>query len=698
MEAPVILVVGAVSNRVRDELQTVATVQTVETATDAERIIASDTPGLVLTRQALPATTGIALAETIAERWHHVPVVLATTEGSEALASQAVTADVAAYCSYEETIDPVDLVGRVEDILTSVTADTPAANVVDRMTDGFFALDASYRFTYLNERARKRFEEALGHELTPGALRGRAFEAVVDDDPTFIERFREAMNTQEPVTFEAAYAPLEQVFELRVFPAESGLSVYFRNVTERRRRETALEEERALTESVLAALPDALYVFDAEGQFLRWNETFSTVTGYDDTAIAEMVPADFIADPDVDAVETAIAGVFENGDTVTVEARFETADGAWIPHEFTGGPITDDDGQVTRLVGIGRDLTERKARKRRFQAVFDNTYQFTGLVDPDGTVVEANETALAFGGLDRSDVVGELVWTAPWFQTEEWVPDRVKTGIETARDGAFFREQLPAQGATRRAMLDFSVRPLTDQTGTVTQLIVEGRDITALQRREDHLRTLQRVLRHNLRNELTATRGYAELLEANLEDATYVEYAQQIREGADTLLALSETARDLTETVLEGGDPQPTDIVEQVEAAVAALETDIAVDTPETAIARADDRLEPVLREVLNAALKRADGTPDLAVDVRVGDEYVTIQLVDDGPTIPDIELTELRADAERSQLEHGNGLQLRLAKLTIEDYGGSITHRAGETGGNVLTIRVPAAGQLAAQ
>jgi len=697
MESPVVLVVGAISNRVRDELQAVATVQTVETATDAERLIASDTPDLVLTRQALPATTGIALAETVAERWHHVPVVLATTDGSEALASQAVTADVAAYCSYEGTIDPVDLADCVEDVLTSATADTPAASVVDRMTDGFFALDASYRFTYLNKRARQRFEEALGRELTPGALRGQAFEAVVDDDPTFIERFREAMDTQEPVTFEAAYTPLEQVFELRVFPAESGLSVYFRNVTERRRRETALEEERALTESVLSALPDALYVFDSEGQFLRWNETFSAVTGYDDDAIAEMVPADFIADPDVDAVKAAIARVFEDGEPVTVEARFETADGAWIPHEFTGGPITDG-GRITRLVGIGRDLTERKARERRFQAVFDNTYQFTGLLDPDGTVIEANETALEFGGLDRSDVVGKPFWAAPWFQTEDWVPDRVKAGIETARNGAFFREQLPAQGATRRAMLDFSVRPLTDQTGTVTQLIVEGRDITALQRREDHLRTLQRVLRHNLRNELTATRGYAELLEANLEDATYAEYARQIHEGADNLLALSNTARELTETVLEGGDPQPMDIVKQVKAAVAALETDIAVDTPKAAIARADSRLELVLKEVLEAALKRAEGPLDLAVAVRVGDEYVTIQLVDDGPTIPDIELTELRADAERSQLEHGNDLQLRLAKLTIEDYGGSITHRAGETGGNVLTIRVPAASQRVAQ
>ncbi|MFP4217847.1 MAG: PAS domain-containing protein [Salinarchaeum sp.] len=398
MEAPVVLVVGAISNRVRDDLQTGATVRTVETATDAKQVIASDTPDLVLTRQALPATTGIALAETIAERWHHVPVVLVTTDGSEALASQAVTADVAAYCSYEETIDPVDLADCVEDILTSATVDTPATGIVDRMTDGFFALDASYRFTYLNERARQRFEETLGRELTPGALRGQAFEAVVDDDPTFIERFREAMDTQEPVTFEAAYAPLKQVFELRVFPSESGLSVYFRNVTERRRRETALEEERALTESVLSALPDALYVFDTEGQFLRWNETFSAVTGYDDAAIAEMVPADFIADPDVDAVEAAIARVFEDGEPITVEARFETADGAWIPHEFTGGPITDG-GQITRLVGIGRDLTERKARERRFQAVFDNTYQFTGLLDPDGTVIEANETALEFGAV-----------------------------------------------------------------------------------------------------------------------------------------------------------------------------------------------------------------------------------------------------------------------------------------------------------
>lgn len=53
-----------------------------------------------------------------------------------------------------------------------------------------------------------------------------------------------------------------------------------------------------------------------------------------------------------------------------------------------------------------------------FHVIFDNTYQFVGLLDARGTALEVNQTALAFAGVTREQVVGKPIWDTPWFARE----------------------------------------------------------------------------------------------------------------------------------------------------------------------------------------------------------------------------------------------------------------------------------------
>jgi PAS domain S-box-containing protein len=119
--------------------------------------------------------------------------------------------------------------------------------------------------------------------------------------------------------------------------------------------------------------------------------------------------------------------------------------------------------------------------------VFNNTYQFTGFLDPDGTLLEANDAALSFGGLDREEVVGKPLWKTYWFQASEEARSVAKTAVERARNGEMFREEIRVQGADDDAIIDFSVRPVTNEQGEVTSLIPEGRDITDRKLREQEL-------------------------------------------------------------------------------------------------------------------------------------------------------------------------------------------------------------------
>jgi len=224
------------------------------------------------------------------------------------------------------------------------------------------------------------------------------------------------------------------------------------------------------------------------------------------------------------------------------------------------------------FTGLFRDISDQKARQRRFEAVFNNTYQFTGLLDPDGTVLEMNEAALSFGDLERDDVVGTAIWDTYWFRTRKEARETALEGVERARDGDLFRGEIRIQGTDRTAIIDFSIRPVTDRNGEVQLLIPEGRDITALKLRKQHLRVLHRLLRHNLRNELNVINGFTETLLSEVEADAHREYVAEIAETSSALIEMTETAKQLADVALDGGGKQTaTDVRDVLEAVVCDL-------------------------------------------------------------------------------------------------------------------------------
>ncbi|MFB6198140.1 MAG: PAS domain-containing protein, partial [Halobacteriaceae archaeon] len=112
--------------------------------------------------------------------------------------------------------------------------------VLNRISDAFFALDEQWRFTYINDRATEILDVSESDVL--GEVVWDEFEEAVDSP--FEEQYRHAMEAQEPVSFVEYYAPLETWFEVQAYPSETGLSVYFRDVTERRERERRLNRQR----------------------------------------------------------------------------------------------------------------------------------------------------------------------------------------------------------------------------------------------------------------------------------------------------------------------------------------------------------------------------------------------------------------------------------------------------------------------
>jgi len=374
------------------------------------------------------------------------------------------------------------------------------------------------------------------------------------------------------------------------------------------------------------------------------------------------------------------------------ECRFRSPDGDWFNVEAQYRNMLDDDAIEGMLVYV-RDVTEQAERTRRFESIFNQTFQFTGLLEPDGTVVEVNDAALDFGEFDRSDVVGTPFFEARWWTHSESVYDAVRDAIERAAGGEFVRYETEVRGDGGLATIDFSVKPVTDEDNDVSLLVVEGRDITARQQHRRHLDVTQRVLRHNMRNDLGKVRGWTELMNEESDPEQRAEQFARVESILDEWHSMTEKMKEVKRVL------QP-DNGERATTAAGVLVEDIASRTREehdaaTVLTDGTDnesaQVPTTLRQavdelVSNAVAVEATATVEIAVDS--GDDWVDVSVTDDGPGLPAME-AEVLETGEEGPLNHGKGLGLWIVRMIVTQAGGNVSVES-TTDGTTVRLRLP--------
>ena len=255
--------------------------------------------------------------------------------------------------------------------------------------------------------------------------------------------------------------------------------------------------ERACIELVERS-PIPIGLYDVNGQYVLVNEKFTSTFGY----TAEDVPSlkewweqaypdpayrQKVIDRWMRHMEKARQG---SKDIESMEALVTCKDGSVRYVKFSG-TFVDNMVMVTL-----QDITEQKRTEnalreseREFRAIFNQTFEFIGLMSTDGTLFAANQTALKFSGLEESDVIGKPFWETPWWTHSRDLQEKVRSAIGQAAQGKFVRFEvthLDANGSMHYN--DFSIKPVTDEAGRVILLIPESRDITESKRAEAALR------------------------------------------------------------------------------------------------------------------------------------------------------------------------------------------------------------------
>lgn len=303
------------------------------------------------------------------------------------------------------------------------------------------------------------------------------------------------------------------------------------------------------------------------------------------------------------------------------------------------------------------------------------------VLDTDDTVVDLNDAALDLYGRD-SRVLGASLDELPG-------PDR--EGIEAG--------EVDLRSAGRRRDFLVSYSELTDPNGRPVGRLVVLYDVTLERQREQQLAVLNRVLRHNLKTELTVIRGYARSVRDAVDDETVREWAELIESGSDDLLQMATTARQFERLSTAAAEPVEVDlrtVVSDVASAVAFGHPDVVVRSHVDGDGRLPvrshaDLLEFVVRVLLENAIEHVAGpSPALRVQAdHLPDDGGTVEVVVDGDvSIPPSELEPVRRGTE-DPLEHAGGIGLWIVSWGARRLGGEVRFEDADDR-TTVRIRLP--------
>lgn len=219
-------------------------------------------------------------------------------------------------------------------------------------------------------------------------------------------------------------------------------------------------------------------------------------------------------------------------------------------------------------------------------------------------------------------------------------------------------------------------------------------DITQRQREKEYINVLQRILRHNLRNDLTILSGFATRANNIATDDEISECLSNILKKTgriETLIEEADTIRDIINEDF-GSNTQLMSVEKIAGSAIGEClsefsSANVGIECTDGLMAKAGPKLQVAFEAVIDNGLRynNSDQPRVMIRGHKVNDNRVHISIADNGVGITTTEQEIITGDKEATQLEHGSGLGLWMTKWIIESYQGSIEIHNSHTGGTVI-------------
>ena len=460
-------------------------------------------------------------------------------------------------------------------------------------------------------------------------------------------------------------------------------------------------------DALRASAAPYLFVVDATDQLVTLTEPLSALVEASEGQHCSALLA--VPSTDIGAHLGTVRRRLRADDTATVRStacRLRTPDEQRaVTVEFTTHPDADSSA-AERLVGtvrlaevdLGGEQPEPAAGPNRFRELFERLADPVVEVRYDDTepiVLSVNPAFEETFGYDEATLVGEPL-------NEHIVPDRVEDDTPLDREaaaGEWTSAEVVREAADGPRLFLFRGIPFSH--GDQQRGFGVYTDVTDKESQQRYHEVLNRLLRHNLRNDLNVILGLADQLTAALEtgETETTAVGERLKQRAFDLVETTQRAREL-ESVIDRSETA-TEPVVVGDLVAEACETyceeyphaEINCTTDRSVVGVAGPALREAVVELIENAVEHttAEPTVGVRVDRRPETDSVVITVADDGPGIPDDERAVVVGDRPITPLDHGSGLGLWLAKWIVEAYGGELAFVGPDSalGGAAIELRV---------
>ena len=238
--------------------------------------------------------------------------------------------------------------------------------LIERISDGFIALDADWNFIYANKVA----EGMYGH--TSEKLMGKNMWTVFPHavDQTFYKAYHEAMRTQQDMQVEGFSLIINRWVHATIYPSLTGVSIFFRDIHDQRKAEVAARQSEELRTKIMGSALDAIVVMDARGNVTQWNQQAVKLFGWNETEImGQRFECAIIPERYRQQHVRGLEEYLQTGSGPMIRKLTEITairrSGAEFPVELFIVPIQEKEAPL--FCAFIRDISERKAAESQIQ-------------------------------------------------------------------------------------------------------------------------------------------------------------------------------------------------------------------------------------------------------------------------------------------------------------------------------------------
>jgi PAS domain S-box-containing protein len=430
-----------------------------------------------------------------------------------------------------------------------------------------------------------------------------------------------------------------------------------------------------------------------------------------------------------------------------LEARYKDASGEWRWLRSESQPRWDPTGKHIGFIGVAHDITvakraeielrklnetleeriaerttELESNESRLRAILATSNQYQGLVNLEGELLYANNTALDGIKARSEDVIGKPFWETPWFTGTHGMSAAVREAFDSVLKGEAVRLEMRLRLPIGERDFEFGMRPVLDRQGNITGAVPEAVDITERRRGEEALRQSQKMeaigqltggVAHDFNNLLTIIRSATDFLRRReLPEERRRRYVDAISDTVERASKL--TAQLLAFARRQPLKPQIFNVGSQVEGVAqlvrplvgGRIEIVVEIDDAdcftvadiaqfETALINlainARDAMEG--EGCLTISVRKVQGIPHLRAQSARGGDYVAISVADTGSGIAPENIDAIfEPFFTTKEVGKGTGLGLSQAFGFAKQSEGDIavTSTAGQ--GATFTIYLPQA------